>query len=111
MCRYCGDNVAAVGAFGRTDGVRISISSVRFVTAEYGTADYGTPSLCREALMTRILLVYWQQLTQRLDADTARSDAPVLELAACFGNPVIAARRARAAVHLADTGAAWPEPR
>lgn len=42
--------------------------------------------------MTQHLILYWQRLTRRPDHDKA-ADAPVLDLAACFANPVIAARR------------------
>ena len=51
--------------------------------------------------MAQTLLVYWQHLTRRFEAaadaegiDAGRTDAPVLDLAACFANPVIAARHA-----------------
>lgn len=59
--------------------------------------------------MTRTLYVYWQQFTRRTGDDADRRDAPVLDLdvcfgAACFGNPVIAAR-------LAEPAAGRPGPR
>lgn len=41
--------------------------------------------------MTQHLILYWQRLTRRPDHDEA-ADAPILELAACFANPMIAAR-------------------
>lgn len=59
--------------------------------------------------MSRTLFVYWQQLTHRREDESDRRDAPVLDLdvcfgAACFGNPVIAAR-------LAEPAAGRPGPR
>lgn len=44
--------------------------------------------------MTQNLIVYWQRLRQRSTDDREHLDAPVLELAACFGNPLIAAHEA-----------------
>lgn len=44
--------------------------------------------------MTQSLFLYWQRLTQRAgdlrsDDGADRAEAPVLDLAGCFGSPVI----------------------
>lgn len=57
--------------------------------------------------MTHNLILYWQRLAHRLaDHDLGdhdeRAEAPVLDLAACFANPVIAARQTAEVARLAD---------
>jgi hypothetical protein len=61
--------------------------------------------------MSRTLFVYWQQLTHRREDDSERRDAPVLDLAGCFGNPAIAARHAASLMRRAEPVARLPEPR
>jgi len=59
--------------------------------------------------MTRSLFLYWQRLTQRPADDADRSDAPVLDLAGCFGTPVVAGLRPEAiAARLAEAAQARP---
>ncbi len=60
--------------------------------------------------MTQNLLLYWHRLTHvRLTHLRAHEpgEAPVLELAACFGNPVIAAQQSRERVALLSDAAQW----
>jgi len=62
--------------------------------------------------MTRSLSVYWHRLTHRIGDDVECIEAPVLDLAGCFGTPAVAAVRPGAIVaRLADAGPARPEPR
>ena len=62
--------------------------------------------------MSQSLSVYWQRLTHRTNDDSKRPDAPVLDLAGCFGTPAMAALRSDPFVaRLADAGPARPEPR
>lgn len=57
--------------------------------------------------MTRTLFVYWRQLTQRTEDEAEHAEAPVLDLAGCFGTPVIAARHAATATRFAEFGTSW----
>ena len=41
--------------------------------------------------MTQNLFLYWQRLTHRAGDEADRAEAPVLDLAGCFGSPVIRA--------------------
>jgi hypothetical protein len=43
--------------------------------------------------MTQSLSLYWQRLTHRMSDEGERAEAPVLDLAGCFGTPAIAALR------------------
>lgn len=61
--------------------------------------------------MTQTLYVYWQQLTHRREDESERRDAPVLDLAGCFGNPAIAAGHAASLMRLAEPVAGRPGPR
>ncbi|HTY69009.1 MAG TPA: hypothetical protein VMH36_20315 [Alphaproteobacteria bacterium] len=43
--------------------------------------------------MTQNLSLYWHRLTHRMSDEDERAEAPVLDLAGCFGTPAIAALR------------------
>jgi hypothetical protein len=43
--------------------------------------------------MTQSLSAYWQRLTHRISDDAERPEAPVLDLAGCFGTPAMATLR------------------
>ena len=61
--------------------------------------------------MTQSLSVYWQRLTQR-PSDDERTEAPVLDLAGCFGTPVMVTIRPEAlTVRPADAAPARLAPR
>ncbi len=61
--------------------------------------------------MTQSLSVYWHRLTHRPRDDAERSEAPVLDLAGCFGTPVTVLRPEAIVARLADADTAGPEPR
>lgn len=52
--------------------------------------------------MTRTLFVYWQHLIQPREDEEGRAEAPVLDLAGCFGSPVISVRHVARVARLAD---------
>ena len=55
--------------------------------------------------MTQHLIQYWQRLTH-WEGDEDALEAPVLELAACFAKPAIAARRTGEVTRLTDAAKA-----
>ncbi len=61
--------------------------------------------------MSQSLSVYWYRLTHRINDEADRSEAPILDLAGCFGTPVTTLRPEAIVARLADAGTARPEPR
>jgi hypothetical protein len=61
--------------------------------------------------MTQSLSLYWHRLTHKT-SDDERAEAPVLDLAGCFGTPVTASVRPEAlGFRPADAVPARPAPR
>jgi hypothetical protein len=57
--------------------------------------------------MTQSLSLYWHRLTHRMSDEGERAEAPVLDLAGCFGTPAITALRQDGVVaRLGTSGAA-----
>jgi len=62
--------------------------------------------------MTQSLSAYWQRLTHRISDDVGRPEAPVLDLAGCFGTPAMATLRPDTIVaRLADASPTQPATR
>lgn len=61
--------------------------------------------------MTQSLSVYWHRLTHRIGDGGESTEAPVLDLAGCFGTPVTVLRSEALMALVRDAGAARPEPR
>ncbi|MBV8536547.1 MAG: hypothetical protein JO128_13200 [Alphaproteobacteria bacterium] len=61
--------------------------------------------------MAQSLSVYWHRLTHLTGDPAERLEAPLLDLAGCFGTSVTALRPVAMVARLGDAGPARPEQR